>query len=420
MGGKKAIRWLILPWIIWFVSAIFFCHQIFLRVSITGMAPILIYNIHVNAATLASIAACFYYAYMVWMLAGGVLLDLYGPRRLLLCAVSVLSIGCFIFAISNSPIQMEIGRFLMGSGGAFSMISTLYLVRHWFSESDFPFLRGLTTTIGLLGAVLGAGPLNQLLTNHGWRKIMLVATVVSVGILVLQFFIIKDSPDKTYHPIRKIDFSKLIHAFKTVLSNGQIWFAGLYAMCLYTVVTVFASLWCDLFLESVYPHYKATDFYGASLVFLGFAIGASVIGFLVRACSRVRIFIAGGALISIILFVFVLYVSMSITVMFTLLFLLGLCSASGTLGMVVARGITTSDVSGTAFGVIGFFPILGGSIGVPLVGHLLDVDMGNNLMLNQIQYPIVSFKHALNVELIFIVASFVAACFIRKLPLEKK
>jgi len=71
---ERKVWLLVLPWIVWFLAALFYSHQYFLRVSISSLAPHLVKNFHINAITLANVAATFYYAFMVMQLISGALL----------------------------------------------------------------------------------------------------------------------------------------------------------------------------------------------------------------------------------------------------------------------------------------------------------------------------------------------------------
>ena len=77
---ESSCRKNLLPWVIWGLGAIFYCHQYFLRVSVSSLAPDLVANFHINAITLSSVAAMFYYAFMLMQVPCGLLIDRFGPR----------------------------------------------------------------------------------------------------------------------------------------------------------------------------------------------------------------------------------------------------------------------------------------------------------------------------------------------------
>lgn len=421
MGGKRKITTMILPWVVWFVAVLFFCHQFFLRLSITGMADELLYNIHINTVTLSIIAASFYYAFFVWLLPGGILVDLYGPTKMMILATGMVSVGSIVFSLSNTAFQMDIGRILMGSGSAFSVLCAFSLIRLWFPQKMFSVVTGITFTLGFLGAALGAGPISKLVLDYGWRDVMWVASVISILIFCLTILFVRDVPEGNNAFVGKFEWKKAVYSLKRVFTNRQVMLAGTYGFFAYSIVSIFAALWSTFLLKTLYPHYGEYAGYGASIIFVGFAAGTFVFGILFRVFQRIKVFLVLSSLVCCLAFGVVLYIAIPLSLMFVLLFLLGFTSASTCLNMVIAKERVEKEVCATAFGVIGVFQVMGGTWGLLLVGRVLSLDTGYQIMtsVGNFYYTRLSLEHSLSIVFAFTVLAFISACCLRKLPCEK-
>lgn len=422
MGSKNGIRIMILPWLVWFIAALFFCHQFFLRISITGMADELLHNIYINTVTLSTIAASFYYAFLIWMLPAGRLIDVYGPRKMLVFATALVLIGCVVFSMSNSAFQMDIGRVFMGAGAAFSMLGILALARYWFHEKMFPLIMGITFALGFVGAVFGAGPISEWVVDFGWRAVMWGASVISIVLFFLTLVFVKDAPRGAETVSGKFLWRDAAHALKKIFTNGQMMLAAVYGFFSYSLISIFAALWCSFWMQSLYPNHSQADSFGTSIIFIGFAAGSSILGWLSKLFGNVKQLMVVSSLICCITFGVVLYVPIPLSLMFVLLFIVGFTTSATCLSLVVAKHWVEGKICATAFGVVAIFQMMGGSWGMSLVGKILSLEDKTSLMTSSgnVYYPKLDLQHSLSFVFAFTVAAFVVACFIRKFPLEKK
>ena len=88
-------------WIICIVAAIFYCYEYILRITPSIMIPELMHDFHADATKLGIIAACYYFVYTPMQIIVGLLLDLYGPRKILTLAAITCTVGNYLFSISN-------------------------------------------------------------------------------------------------------------------------------------------------------------------------------------------------------------------------------------------------------------------------------------------------------------------------------
>ncbi len=174
------------PWIIWALGACFFLAEYFARVSPGVMLPNLMRSYHVDALALGTLSACFYLAYIPMQLPVGMLVDRFGPHRLLTTMAILCGLACLLFGLTTKFHLAQIARFLMGFSASFAFVGTLKLASMWFPAKRFGLLAGLTQALGMLGAVIGEAPTAIAVQHIGWRGTMFIMAAV---IIVLGVFI---------------------------------------------------------------------------------------------------------------------------------------------------------------------------------------------------------------------------------------
>jgi MFS family permease len=98
----------------------------------------------------------------------GVLVDRYGPRRLLVIAATLMGGAQLLFAIVPSYPVALLARALLGIGDAMTFISVLRYAAGHFSARRYPVLVALTSMAGTVGNVLATLPLALVLHRVGW------------------------------------------------------------------------------------------------------------------------------------------------------------------------------------------------------------------------------------------------------------
>lgn len=418
MTQNKTVRQIkegILPWIVWGVACLFYFHQYFLRVSVSGMELSLEQNLHLTATMLSNVTASFFYAYIVVQVPGGILVDHYGSRAMLTAAILVTTIGCLLFASSHQIFMLEMGRVLMGAGASLAVVISLTLGRTWFSHERFVILNGLTLTVGTLGAVLGGAPFAALIAYVGWRPVMLTAGIFSFILAILAWTIVRHTPKALINPRKKICWRKTWEGICEVLSNRQVWFSGFFTGTLFLPIASFACLWGAPFLMTKYNISNSTANIGVAFMFIGLGVGGPVIGWFSNLINRYVLTMMIGSTSSLILMLSVIYSGgVSVAFVFLLLFLLGFFLGSSSLAFVIVRESTRGYDAGMAFSLTNVFQLSSGAVSLPIIGYILDVNWTGTVAHHAPVYLLSNYHKALLVMPISIILSFVFALFIRE------
>jgi MFS family permease len=122
----------------------------------------------------------------------GVLVDRYGPKRVLMAAAALMAVGQLLFAIAPSYPTALLARGLLGCGDALTFISTLRYAADHFSPKRYPFLAAVTGTVGMTGSLLATLPLALLLDSAGWTPAYLVASALGLIALATTWLFMSD------------------------------------------------------------------------------------------------------------------------------------------------------------------------------------------------------------------------------------
>jgi len=389
-----------LPWIMCGLGALFYCYEYLLRMSPSVMTGDLMSTFSIEAGALGNLVAYYYYIYMPMQLPVGVLMDRFGPRRLLVFACLLCVIGSFWFASAAHASALGGSRLLTGLGSAFAFVGVMKLASSWLPERHFALAAGLTTTLGTIGGMVGDNLITRLTISHGWRHSILDFAYIGLVLALVIFLLMRDRPKHPLPQVRpmmsRMTFRKLWPELKVLILNPWLWVVGVVGLLTYLPASAFAELWGVPFLKTAYGLNRQAAAHAISFVFLGLAIGNPLIGWISDTIRQRRMpLIIGAALASIVGFILVYIPNLSRTELYSLLFLFGVFSSVETLVFAIGREISPEDASGTAIGFTNMLVMVGGVIFQPLIGVLLDSKWDGTKLHNTPVYSLANYHYAL-------------------------
>lgn len=399
----------IMPWLVWGLGCLFYFYECLLQVSPSVMSTELMADFSVTSHTLGILAGIYFYSYASMQLPGGVLLDYFGPRRLLTIATIICALSTISFGLTNSFLMAYLARLMIGFGSAFAAVGTMKLAANWFSAERFVLLTGIMVTIGMLGAIGGEAPLAFLVDSVGWRQSMIIMGSIGIVLAALIFFVAKDLPVNHHEHLPHIDDEPLLASLWTLLKNKQLWLIATYGGLMYMATPVFCGLWGVPFLMNKMHIAKATAANYVSLVFIGWAIASPLWGiYSTRIGLRKPPLYLGcmGALICSALFIFAPIQSPWL-VQF-LLFGFGLFSAGFLPAFAVAKELCSKRYVATGLSFMNMMNMIGIAIAQPVVGYLLDYYWAGGLVNGVRTYPLSAYTLALGIlPLCMLIALFI-------------
>ncbi|MFK7872481.1 MAG: MFS transporter [Oligoflexales bacterium] len=388
------------PWHSWamiFCSALFYAFQYIVRMAPAVMTDELSLELHVDATQLGILSSLFYYAYAPALIPLGLAMDRLGVKRLIPAAAGLCAVGCLLFTASTSLMTACLARFCMGLGAAGAFLGTLKLGTVILPVEQLTKVVAITMLSGTMGAVLSGSPLEWTLQLMGWRETMLIIGISGVILAGFLLFSLRHLPDP------KAQNTSILAGLKRVMCSGESWILALYGMLMYMPLPVIGDLWGISFLERMYPIQEivAATFIGC--MFVGVSIGSPVFAAIsdkMRSRKWPMVFGAAGNLL---IFIIIIWVPISPSLMYLMFFFAGFCFSSKTLCFPSICECFSPKDSGAAISFVNTNIMLSGVIGLPLAGWLLDrsqksnssVEALSNSISSMSQYTLEDFQYAL-------------------------
>ncbi len=356
-GGARA-------WLIWALGSLCFAYAFFQRVAPSVMVDELMRDFAVGAAVLGNLSAIYFYAYAGLQIPVGMALDRWGPRRMLTGAISLAALGSAIFATADSLALAYLGRLMIGAGSAVGFVGTLMLVSRWFPIGRFAFLSGMTMLVAMAGGVLGQAPLAPVVEAVGWRATLAGAGAFGVVLAVTIWLLVRDRPPgQAADSGHTAGRAGLLADLRVVLSSRQNWVVGFYGAAMSGPMLSYAALWGVPHMMHIHGLGRAAAAGSASLVLLGWAVGAPVAGWFSDRIGRRKLPLMVAAALTLVVWIVVLYVpGLPLLAVWPLLFLIGAISAAMILCFAIAREQAPPRMSGAVVGFVNSFTVGAGAL----------------------------------------------------------
>ena len=164
----------------------------FLRTSLGVLSPNLMLDFNINPNNMGLLGGVFFLSFAIFQIPAGILIDKYGPRKVMSSVIIFAVLGSIIFALSNSFYILLIGRVLMGLGCSICLMGSLVLITRWTDSDQFSKLAGIILAVGGIGGLLATTPLSYFSELFGWRLSFWLAAAVTFCVMVLYYFILED------------------------------------------------------------------------------------------------------------------------------------------------------------------------------------------------------------------------------------
>lgn len=179
---------------IWFVALLVYLLAVFHRSSLAVAGLDATERFHISAAQLAVFTMLQLLVYAGMQIPVGLLVDRFGPRRVLLTGAVTLTLAQGGFAFADSYGLALLARVFVGVGDAMTFICVLRLVNTWFAPRRVPLMTQLTGVLGQLGAIIAAVPMTWALGHLGWTRSYLLAASLGVVLSVALVIVVHDAP----------------------------------------------------------------------------------------------------------------------------------------------------------------------------------------------------------------------------------
>jgi predicted MFS family arabinose efflux permease len=265
----------------------------------------------------------------------GVMLDRYGPRRVVAGLLCVAALGALIFALAKDFTMLSIGRALIGLGVSAGLMGAIKAFSLWFPLSRMATLNGAYLMVGGLGGLSATAPVELLLGPLGWRGLFL-------GLLV--FFIV---PEKKL-PGAGGSVRSQFASFRVIFASPAFWRITLPLVICHSGYLSLQGLWLGPWLYDVAGLSRPQVGQHLLITALAYTIGSLFFGvasdrLAAAGVSRMTLFKVG---MSISLVMFLLLAFRVQTGLWLILAVYGFCTISGALAYAVLTPLFAPELTG--------------------------------------------------------------------------
>lgn len=406
---------------IWAMGAGLYLIGFFQRVAPAVITRELTADFALSAAALGNLSALYFYSYVAIQIPTGVLVDRWGPRRILAIGGTLAAAGTLLFALAPAYALVGAGRLLVGAGVGVAFVSMLKLATHWVHPSRFALISGLALACGGLGGVSAGMPLRLAVNAFGWREVMLAASVVTALLALATWFIVRDDPRE--RGLRSFSSQRagaraehsILGGIREVFRHRNVWLIFIGCGAITGPMLAFGGLWGVPFLSSQYGLSTAEAAFVTSVMLVAWSVGSPLAGVLSDRLRRRKLPLLAGGLLAALLWGVLIYVpALPYPVLITIMIGLGLASGVVVIGFAFCKESAPATLAGTASGIANMGNMLGGMAMQPLIGVLLDFFWDGRVALGVRVYGFSTYAGGFTLMLVWLLVGLAAFAFARE------
>ena len=298
----------------------------FLRTSLGVLSPNLMHDFNINPNNMGLLGGVFFLSFAIFQIPAGILIDKYGPRKVMSSVIIFAVLGSIIFALSNSFYTLLIGRVLMGLGCSICLMGSLVLITRWTDSDQFSKLAGIILAVGGIGGLLATTPLSYFSELYGWRLSFWLATAVTFCVMLLYYFILEDRKNELI--LNRSNETISLKNLLFILKERNFKFMIPMSLMSYSSLVVILGLWGAPYLKDI--HGLDTVERGKILMLMAISwnVGSFVFGRLRSIFGNYKnVVIFGATGVIILLFILSIITEINIIYLYILFCILGFFGA---------------------------------------------------------------------------------------------
>lgn len=271
---KKPKKYIVPNYISLIATTIAYGYQYIIRVSPSVTMNEIMEKYEISSSSFAQFSGIFHIGYALANIPFGLMLDKMGLRITFMISILMAFIGFCPILWSESWNMLIFGRFISGAGSAGCNLCMIKVIAHYFSN-NFSKTLGITTSFGLACAIFGGKPLILIINKMDFETVMYGIVILGALLSLLSLVIESIKSNSTHSDEPHSIKSSLISVF----TNYR-----LYSVCLFGGLMVgtlegFADVWSVNLLINRGMNMQNANLV-ASMIFLGTAIGSSLLGYI--------------------------------------------------------------------------------------------------------------------------------------------
>lgn len=181
--------------VVWLAGLLLYTMAVTGRTSFGVASVEAMEQFHIDASRLAVFATLQLGTYALAQIPVGLLVDRFGPRKLLIAGALIMGVGQMVLAFSSNYYIALFARMLVGAGDATAFSSVMRIIPAWIPLKHTPLISQLTGAVGQFGQFLSAVPFMAILHAAGWTTAFLSLGAMGLLLALIASVAIQDTPD---------------------------------------------------------------------------------------------------------------------------------------------------------------------------------------------------------------------------------
>ena len=156
------------------------------------VGPNLAAELDLSAAELGLLTSAYLFAFALFQLPLGVLLDRFGPRRVQAALIACAAAGSLLFALGQGIATLALARALIGLGFAGGLMSGFKAVVLWVPEPRRALANAAIMSFGALGVLVATTPTELAVEAVGWRAVFVALAAITFAVATLIFIAVPE------------------------------------------------------------------------------------------------------------------------------------------------------------------------------------------------------------------------------------
>jgi MFS family permease len=246
------------------------------------IGPEIARELGLSAAGLGLLSGIYFFAFAVFQLPLGVLLDRYGPRRVNATLLLVAAMGGSWFALGHTATELTAARALIGLGVSGCLMSAFSAFALWYPPERIAGMSGFAFATGMLGAVAASVPLEMAMRVLHWREIFALIVALTMVVSLVLYLVV---PERAVVRPRG-SITGQLRGFAALARDAAFWRVALCIGATQFAAVALSTLWVATWLRDI-AGYGAKEIARALLLF-SLAMIVGYVGFGRAADSRTR------------------------------------------------------------------------------------------------------------------------------------
>lgn len=307
---SPAFRWLVLVVISFAMFGNYYVYD-----AISPLADVLQKQLGYSDASIGLLQGIYSVPNVVMVLVGGILIDRIGVRKATLLFAVLCFLGALVTALSPRLAVMATGRLVFGLGAESLIVAVTAAIAQWFRGKELSFAFGINLLIARLGSFAALNSPTWARAAFGsWRTPLLIAAVFGAVCVVAAgvYWAMEVQASRRYALGHQGGTDKVVWA-DLLRFSPTYWFVVALCITFYSAIFPFQTFAVKFFQDA---HGSTREFGGflSSMLTLFAMIGTPLFGLLVDRVGRRALFMMGGSLLLIPVYLLMAYTRVSLFV----------------------------------------------------------------------------------------------------------